>query len=179
MKKLLFALLLTTMVPLSTFAVSLSELQTNTNRYTKVFEEYNYTVYVEDNTIQSLRYAPPYYTIKCTYYIAGYSSNYIFEIPSTFNYNYNRNKNHIFSTVIKSSTSDQIDKNLVNEAMINSGMQYGLTTYKYYNLAGDYLGDANSNKTGNCEPNSAPYAVANYLFEKCYNEKFAFDFQHN
>lgn len=178
MKKFLSALLISTMIPLSTLAVSLSELQ-NSDRYEKISERPYDTIYVEKDTIQSVRYAPPYYTIKCVYYVADFAGDLIFEMPSVFNYNYNRNKQHIFNKVM-STTTGNIDKALAQEAMIDSGMHYEMDNVKSYKMDGTFytdLNNFNSYSPKNCEPNSAPYDVANYLFKKCYNETFGFEFQ--
>ena len=178
MKKFLSALLLATMIPLSTFAISLSDLQ-SPDKYKIVTERTDDTIYIDETTIQSIRYAPPYYTIQCVYYIAAYSDDMIFEIHSVFDYNYNRSSSELLGIVLGYSTSEEIDKNLVKECMKDSGMQFGITSVKCYKLDGTFSENLSSSSHKNCEPNSAPYLVANYVFKKCYNEAFAFEFQHS
>lgn len=62
MKKILLLLLGLILIPFSAFAISLSEIQSDPGRYVKVAEGQTTTMYVDSYSIQSLRYAPPYYT---------------------------------------------------------------------------------------------------------------------
>ena len=64
MKKILLLLLGLILIPFSAFAISLSEIQSDPGRYVKVAEGQTTTMYVDSYSIQSLRYAPPYYTIQ-------------------------------------------------------------------------------------------------------------------
>lgn len=64
MKKILLLLLGLILIPFSAFAISLSEIQSDPGRYAKVAEGQTTTMYVDSYSIQSLRYAPPYYTIQ-------------------------------------------------------------------------------------------------------------------
>lgn len=59
---LLNILFLLWFIPISALAISLEELQNNTDSYVKILEGKPGTVYVDVNSIHSLRYAPPYYT---------------------------------------------------------------------------------------------------------------------
>ena len=64
MKKILLLLLGLILIPFSAFAISLSEIQSDPGRYVKVAEGQTTTMYVDSYSIQSLRYAPPYYTMS-------------------------------------------------------------------------------------------------------------------
>ena len=64
MKKILLLLPGLILILFSAFAISLSEIQSDPGRYVKVAEGQTTTMYVDSYSIQSLRYAPPYYTIQ-------------------------------------------------------------------------------------------------------------------
>lgn len=90
MKKILLLLLGLILIPFSAFAISLSEIQSDPGRYVKVAEGQTTTMYVDSYSIQSLRYAPPYYTIQGKIYYVSYTGNCIEKSTVIFNYDYDR-----------------------------------------------------------------------------------------
>lgn len=55
-----------------------------------VKENQSCAVYVDTNSIQSLRYSPPYYTLKGDTYIVTYANESIYKYNTAFNYDYNK-----------------------------------------------------------------------------------------
>lgn len=63
-KHLLVASLIpSSLAPLIASAISLNELQSDPNRYIVIDEDKTYTIYIDSNSIESIRYYPPYYTM--------------------------------------------------------------------------------------------------------------------
>ncbi len=64
-KHLLVASLIpSSLAPLIASAISLNELQSDPNRYIVIDEDKTYTIYIDSNLIESIRYYPPYYTMQ-------------------------------------------------------------------------------------------------------------------
>ena len=47
--------------------------------------------YIDINSINVIRYAPPYYVINSSLYLVDYSNNAIAQLNSTYFYDYNNN----------------------------------------------------------------------------------------
>lgn len=92
MKKLLltFLFLLVLTIPLSVLAISLDELQSNPNKYVNIHESQSASDYVDIDSIQAIRYAPPYYTMKAKCYLVSYDYTRIMHSTLMINYDYNR-----------------------------------------------------------------------------------------
>lgn len=88
-KRLLATLFPIVFMPYMIFAISLSTIQNNPSQYEKVFENADGTYYVDTNSIESLRYSPPYYTLKAKFYNIFYSEDQIIECNIVFDYDYN------------------------------------------------------------------------------------------
>lgn len=83
-KRLLATLFPIVFMPYMIFAISLGTIQNNPSQYEKVFENAERTVYVDTNSIESLRYSPPYYTLKAKFYNISYSAERIIEYNMVF-----------------------------------------------------------------------------------------------
>ena len=88
MKKILIMLLAILWIPVSSFAMSLSTLENNPNRYIEISELQGMTVYLDSDSIQSLVYNPPYYRMKITTYNVINNLNMIYSISWVFDYDY-------------------------------------------------------------------------------------------
>ena len=88
MKKILIILLAILCIPISGFAMSLSILENNPNRYIEISELQGMTVYLDSDSIQSLVYNPPYYRMKITAYNVINNLKMIYAISWVFDYDY-------------------------------------------------------------------------------------------
>ena len=114
-----------------------------------------YAIFVDSGSIESLRYSPPYYTLKCTAYHVNYLENII--SLSTVNMSYDISYRNFNSH--KEKTSEL-------------GI-YISTCYKdLWSLNGDYHLYEPKSDNSDCDINSPVYQVANYLFYKTYNEYY-------
>ena len=59
MKRMITILFMLLLIPLSCSAISLEELQSNPEQYEKIIEAPSGTIYLELNSIKSLRNSPP------------------------------------------------------------------------------------------------------------------------
>lgn len=90
LKKSLMMCCLALLIPFSTFAISLNELESNPDRYEKYGEDLNCAVFQDKYSVKSLRYSPPFYTIQVIEYIVSYNNSSIVEVTQIYNYDYNR-----------------------------------------------------------------------------------------
>ena len=128
MKHLLAALIPLALAPLSAFAISISEIQENPQKYVKVDEDISSAHYIDIESIKSLRDASPYYTLQADMYLASYSSRSIFQNTIIFNFDYTRSykslnealekdfiakgkKALLYSKAYTSALWDEIEKN--------------------------------------------------------------------
>ena len=82
MKKILIILFAILCIPISGFAISLSTLENNPNRYVKVSENSEAAEYLDTYSVKSIRYVPPYYTLSATTYWVHYTHNDILTISN-------------------------------------------------------------------------------------------------
>lgn len=155
MKRLFLFFFLLLSIPFHTSAISLDELQDNPQQYQLICQNSKYAAFVDSDSIESLRYSPPYYTLKCTYYGVDYLGGYIFSSTANISYNishrdFNPNKRKI------SELGIYISNHLENIWSLNGN-------YHLYKPESD---------NSDCGINSPAYHVANYLFYKAYDEYY-------
>ena len=155
MKRLFLFFFLLLSIPFHTSAISLDELQNNPQQYQMVAQNSKYTTFVDSGSIESLRYSPPYYTLKCTYYGVDYLGGYIFSITANISYNishrdFNPNKRKI------SELGIYISNHLEDRRSLNGNSQPSSPFFD----------------NTDCAINSPTYHVANYLFYKAYDEYY-------
>ena len=102
MTKLLL-LVLFILIPLTSNAISLNELRNNPTKYKLVYSDSSGDQYVDNDTINVIRYAPPYYVISSTSYLISYEYNVLSELHNTYFYDYNNN----VSTLLEKTHSEQ------------------------------------------------------------------------
>lgn len=155
MKRLFLFFFLLLSIPFHTSAISLDELQNNPQQYQMVDQDSEYTNFVDSGSIESLRYSPPYYTLKCTSYLVNYLQDVIgsFTINISYDISYrdfNSNKRKI------SDLGIYISNHLEDRWSLNGN-------YHLYKPESD---------NSDCGINSPAYHVANYLFYKAYDEYY-------
>lgn len=178
MKNYLLPLLASLMfLPMPTSAISLSELQSSPSQYAIIQELDSWTTYVDTTSIQSIRYAPPYYTISGKVYDVNYNDNTIIETNLMVNYNYN----HRFTNQDIAAVFNQ-NRNLTGTALLdkvssaierNDGLSAGATSAYFWRLDGSYISNVDAFPIERISPGSSIYFAANYFFYKCYDEYFA------
>lgn len=181
MKQLLVIFSLLVLLPISGFAISLNELQGNPSQYVKVVELPNTTTYVDINSIKSLRYAPPYYTMQTRVHTVSYNELSIITSDLTFNYDYNRSIVTLHPLIPKNnpnSSNEEKERLLQEELFKDCGVSTKISRCLIYTWEGTYitqltlgdLADLNSRKTQFISEN---YNVANFIFKKYYNQYFS------
>ena len=155
MKRLFLFFFLLLSIPFHTSAISLDELQDNPQQYQMVDQSSGCAFFVDSDSIESLRYSPPYYTLKCTAYYVDYLKGYIFS--STANISYDISRRDFNPNKIKTS-----------ELGIYISNHYEDT----WSLNGNYQPSHPLVDNNDCGINSPFYHVANYLFYKTYNEYY-------
>lgn len=176
---LITTLLSIALIPFTASAISLTELQNNPDRYKAVCERKELTVYVDNDTISSLRYSPPFYSLSADVYTVSYESGKIFGGTFAMNYDYNQNPDSIIDRIKAEHphyTQDQIIHYLSVSSVANSGIVISSSKLQVWTLDGDltYTGNGFSNEKA---PISSPwYHAANYSFLKYYNKLFSANF---
>lgn len=149
MKRLLAALIPLTFAPVCAFAISLSELQDNSQKYVKIDEDIYSAHYINTESIKSLREASPYYTLQADIYTILYSSRSILQETSVFNYDYTRSFKSINEKLEKEFAlkgskellySKAYSNALWDEFQKNSGIVASDSTTEVYSFDGIYRG---------------------------------------
>lgn len=179
MKYLLASAAIFLLAPVSAMAISLSEITDNPSQYKQLLEDKNHILYLDTNSVESLRYSPPYYTMRGTFYLVSYSSNEITSITLTADYDYNRSARSIRNIIAKYDvqnnvyeTKDSFWEKYCREKNNDCGISMSTTELNIWDLDGNFINNAPSayNKTPNFESNG--YQMASDLFEQYYNEEF-------
>lgn len=176
MKCLLIAITALFLAPVTSLAISLSEITGNPDQYMKVWRNETVEVYWDTSSIESIRYDPPYYTLRTKTYVVTYNLSEIIEQTATFNYNYNQCSTKLISELIKMYPSDTFNTRMNRLATLkesNSGVTYNLTDSKVWSFDGDYKDDSLYPVYDiNAEYNSSYYWISSFMFARYYQEPF-------
>ena len=174
-KRLLGTLFPIVFMPYMIFAISLSTIQNNPSQYEKVFENATFTAYVDPNSIESLHYSPPYYTLKAKYYHIDYSEDRILEFDIVFDYDYNYSLDTMSKKITKDypyySEAEKI-KLLIQSIYKNSGMTLCINKTHVWTLDGSDAGTRPPYHRTKCSPSSIAYKLGSYIFSKYYDRTF-------
>lgn len=189
-RKILAALIAVLIIPISTFAISVSDIQNNPNRYKYISQCADGAVYLDLDSVSSQRYSPPFYTLAADSYTVVYTKNCIIGAKFIFNYDYNhgrmtaiknaldemRKNNKIEIRNNKEYMSDDTYeeiKNRVNSQMkIDTGVRALVAHTTVWNLDGKYINARDSNNEMSAGYNTIPYYLAEEAFHKYYNQWF-------
>lgn len=179
MKKLLLVLTILMLAPLSSFAISLAELQSNPNEYVVVSQAASSTIYVKKSSIESLRYSPPFYSMKAKTYGVNYSGDDIYEYETIANYDYDQTMEGIGKRVLHDNPGipfDEYMKKCIAERNRDSGITCSLTDIYVWSLDGRAKGKLPSTYNQKCFAGAPMYQAANYMFyfyyEKYFGDKY-------
>lgn len=166
MTKLLL-LVLFILIPLTSNAISLNELRNNPTKYKLVYSDSSGDQYVDNDTINVIRYAPPYYVISFTSYLVSYEYNVLSELHNTYFYDYNNN----ISTLLEKTHSEQEFGSQVTQY---AGIKYKTNKITIFNYNGEvYQGPILRNESAKIPKILSPaYESAMYSFYKSYNTYF-------
>lgn len=173
---LITTLLSIALIPFTASAISLTELQNNPDRYKAVCENKKSTIYVDNDTISSLRYYPPFYSLSADVYSVSYTNGNIIGGTFAMNYDYNQSPESIID-LIKAEHPDYTPKQISDYSAVllfaNSGIVISSSKLQVWTLDGDltYTGDGLSNVKA--QMTSPWYHATNYSFLKYYNKLFS------
>lgn len=159
------------------YAVSLYDLQ-HSNQYKLVYSTNTQDLYMNLSSVQSLRYNPPYYTLKYQAYLVDYNDSTITLSDFIANYNYN----YSIEGIAKKQRLYELSFNeakpyLISAKRKESGINGSFKLDKVYDLDGRIDSDFSSLDDNNYATADYVYAgpfykVAAYAFEKAYNKIF-------
>lgn len=177
MKRILFLLVVIMSFYTSAFAITVSELH-NSPQFVQVTTRDNEEYYVDKNTINTLRYAPPFYTIEYTQYIVSFTREKILVIHSVADYNYNRSIDYLLKNIL-SGEAGKIKNNgeIVNKQLISQKFQdNGLTVRAVESYIYDFNGNVTAHNTNPWvmkSPFAGPtYNIAAHVFTTVYDIAF-------
>ena len=182
MKKILIILLAILCIPISSYAISLSTLENNPNRYLKVAEDSEAAEYIDICSIKSIRYSPPYYTLSAKLYFAKFADNRIYDYYEVFNYDYTYSPESTRKRVISdmNQSYEPLDEDViasrVNEALLqNSGIFSNIEALSCWTLDGHLKakfppGSQTWERT--LAYNTRGYDKANAVFQTYYKQDF-------
>lgn len=175
MKRLITMLFMLMLIPLSCSAISLDEIQSKPEQYKNIIETSTGTVYVDINSIKSLRYAPPYYTLQTKSYFAIYNLSCISEQTINFSYDYSRSLNSLIKKVDRENPTKSTDEkiNLIyQEASKDCGVIQSIVKADNYELDGKFITKGDTEYNLKVNYNKGVFNIANYIFRKAYDEDF-------
>ena len=181
MKKILIILLAILCIPISGFAMSLSTLQNNPERYLKVFEDYKSAVYTDTYSVKSIRYAPPYYTLSANIYYVVYGSNIVFAFSEIYNYDHNYSTESTMSRIMSDmySNDETLDEDTVYTRTFatlrkNSGIERTATFMGIWKLNGQPIKRSAPTFSNNrsITYHTVGYDIAESIFKTYYKQSF-------
>lgn len=180
MKKILSILLAILCIPISAFAISLTTLQNNPERYLKVNEGSDATIYLDTYSVKSIRYAPPYYTLSAKIYFVHYPYDYISLCSQTFNYDYNYSMSSTVKRIIiyMNQNDETIDYDVVTSRtetalQEHSGITYSMTHLAAWKFQGQLLKTpSNETISDDAAYPEISYWIAQAVFKTYYNQDF-------
>ena len=174
-KRLLATLFPLVFMPYMIFAISLGTIQNNPSQYKKVFENTDVTIYVDTNSIESLRYSPPYYTLKAKFYHVLYPVEAIIESNMVFDYDYNYSVETMSKKIAKDYPYYSVDEKVklhIQSIDKNSGMTCSINKAHGWTLDGLDTGTRSIYPRTKCGPRSIFYKLGLYIFSKYYDRPF-------
>lgn len=172
MIRLLAALLLAIPMFFSTvFAISQAQLEGDPGRYKLLFSTETQDEYVDVQSIQSIRYKPPYYQIKATVYAVNFYKGMIAKFTNIYSYDYDRSVENI----VKAGGSK---KEMAKEFVRDNGLSFRFEYMQMFRLNGEPLSDnmyidpLEVDATMPVPLDSPAYHVSMFVFYKVYNMYF-------
>lgn len=126
MKKILIILLAILCIPISSFAISLSTLENNPQRYVDIGGTTGIEIYLDSNSVQSLVYNSPYYRMKITTYVVVPAFKSICAYSYIFDYDYYYSIESTGKRIIAAmnENNESMDEDVYRERLDNSLRDY-------------------------------------------------------
>ena len=178
LKKILMICFAFLCIPLGTMAISLPELQSDSNRYKQIGENISETAFIDTYSIEQVQYEAPYHVLKATLYLVNYEKSYILENTLTCTYDYTRSFDALWETEAKNNKEnpEQIRIAVINEVKKDAGITGRITKLNSYAFSGklldSYLREANSPFVSDTPYKSVGYCIADFMFMKYYAKPF-------
>lgn len=181
MQKFIVTILFLILMPFYSWAISLEEIQSNPERYVKMDEDYQLasTFYMDVNSIQSLCYEPPYYTLQGDVYGVSWGENFIGKMTGIFYYDYRRSGEELAKSIrgrYRNITNNQLNQAIYQELKRDSGVEVSLISGSGYDKAGKFLHDVPMSafefKNDKIDIMTLSSRIANYVFYRYYNINF-------
>lgn len=197
MKKILIILLAILCIPISSFAISLSTLENNPQRYEDLGGSTGIELYLDYNSVQSLVYNPPYYRMKVKVY--GVVYNQLIDVYScVFDYDYYYSGESTGKRIIAdmNENNEPLDEDVYRERLDrsireNTGIELTMEPLAVWTARGKLISN-NKNYLRNAanefstitglenvfyqpipvEFDTAAYYLAQYTFKSYYNQFF-------
>lgn len=179
MWKFIVTILFFVLMPFYSWAISLEEIQRHPERYVKLDESQSCVNYIDVESIHSLRYESPYYTLQGDVYYVGRSDNLIFKVTEVFCYDYRRSIRELAKSIRlrdRNISNNQLNRAIYEELKQDSGIVGSVISEKAYNTAGTFLQEVPTSEFRNKKiilnaPNSHD---ADYMFYRYYGQHFLY-----
>ncbi len=197
MKKILIILLAILCIPISSFAISLSTLENNPQRYEDLGGSTGIELYLDYNSVQSLVYNPPYYRMKVKVYGVVYNQ-LICAYSCVLDYDYYYSTKSTASRIIAdmNENNEPLDEDVCRERLDksireNTGIELTMEPLAVWTTRGKLISN-NKNYFKNAanefstitglenvyyqpipvEFDTPAYYIAQYTFKSYYNQFF-------
>ena len=170
--RILATMIFLLLMPFSSLAISLVEIQYSPNQYVEIGDSAVKALYVDINSIQSVRCSPPYYTIQVTGYYIDYKVNAVVQSRDVFNYDYNKSMESLIKEkqrLYPSKSKKEATGVAIEEIKKDSGIIWSSLDRKVYSFDGTYLGKGDDALGKKVLAFSDRYYEAKYIFMKHYN----------
>lgn len=181
MKKFLIILLAILCIPISSYAISLSTLENNPERYLKIYENPICSLYLDTYSVKSVHYSPPYYTLKAKTFNVLYYSNRIYVYFENYNYDYSYSPQSTRKRIISemNQCGETLDENVI-KTRLNNALKENCGIYSVYDSGEIYTLEGKlTAKFDDMEPiyndityNTSNYYKANAVFKTYYKQDF-------
>lgn len=175
MKKLIFPFLFALLTPLTVYAISFNELTNNPSQFNNVHESKDSTYYIDNYSIQTIRYAPPYYTMKAQEYVVDYNYQMIMQSDIFINFDYGRSSKNLLLKLrhdYPTMPSSKLAGIFIAELNKNSGIISNTNNILLYKFNGEFAGKHQPDYNQKVPINTPLGSIANYMFYKGYNIYF-------
>ena len=155
----------------SVFAISIQEIRDNPDKYKLVYSDDREDEFIDIDSIDTVRYAPPYYSIQATAYAVYYGQDNLTVYENIYNYNFDRSANTLFKQY---ATANEVAR----EIFKNTGITWQARALQPFHLDGTPIAGRvpfdpmEMNTTQYAGWGSPSYQAANFLFLKTYNMYF-------
>ncbi|MFR2884550.1 hypothetical protein [Veillonella nakazawae] len=156
------------------YAISLNELQSN-SQFILVESREKTSSYINQYSIQSIRYEPPYYSLKYTSYIVSYEKQEILMMSGITNYNTNFSSSSIINRYPELGDDEKSYIRIMEMKKANPGIIITYMDCKAYDFEGNLKYEKSNYQLKNGIKFLSPlYAIGDKAFNLYYKQGFEF-----